>query len=127
MLCSNTAAFVDLAFTNNGALSIVNSTLSFGTTAILNGSVTIDLNNLVPGNAVLTGANVTITTNSSLKLLGATATNMTLITYSGALSGDFGSRVTGKPSGYRLVYGTGINSAVSLQPIPTSRSLLLVL
>jgi len=112
MLCSNTAATVSLIFTNNGTLSIENSTLTFGANATINGGVVIDLNNLTSGQVagatpvIQASSNLTITGTSTLTLLGATSTNLSLIACSGTVIGKFGS-VVGLPQNTVISYSAG--------------------
>jgi len=106
MYCSNTAALVTIPFTNNGTLTIINSTLTFATNAVMNGTVTIDMNRLGATNGVLLASrNLTLGTNSTLVLTG-TVTNQTLGMVSGTLSGKFSS-VQGLPGNYALSYQSG--------------------
>jgi len=123
MLCSNTAAAVDLVFTNSGTLTLVNSTLSFATNAVLNGTLAIDLNNLATNNGVVAAARtLTLGPASALTLTGA-GTNATLITYAGTLNGTFGT--ANLPPGCQLNYGTGSNSAIALKLVPSGSVILL--
>ena len=116
MLCSNTTAQVDLPFVNNGTLTIENSTLTLTNSASINGSVVIDLDNLsaaaIAGGAIQ-ASNVTLGVGSSLQLTGGIGTNLTIMTYSGHLSGTFNS--VQLPSGYNIVYGAGNSSSINVQ------------
>ena len=116
MLCTNTTAQVDLVFTNNGTLTIENSTLTLTNSATINGTVVIDQNNLsaaaIAGGAIL-ASNVTLGASSAFQLSGGVGTNLTIMTYSGHLSGTFNS--VHLPNGYTIIYGSGNNSAVRVQ------------
>ena len=108
MLCSNTTALVDLAFTNNGTLTLVNSTLTLANNTVLNGTVAIDpLSKVQAGNLTLGPASILVLPP------GTIGTNLTLMAYSGTLGGTFGS-VSNLPSGYTINFGKGSNSAVQL-------------
>ena len=98
MLCSNTTAEVDLVYTNNGTLTLVNSTLTFVTNATFNGSLHIDAGHLLSLNATVLASNLTLGANSSLVVTGA-GTNAVLITYS-TLSGGFNAITA--PAGYGI-------------------------
>jgi len=122
MLCSNTAAVVDLTFTNNGTLTLVNSTLTFATNAVLNGTVVVDLNNL-PSSGPLLAAQGNLTLGSSiLQFVGSPSSNLTLMSYAGTRSGKF--QVTGLPATYAVAYGAGANDAISLHAVPPSTVIL---
>jgi autotransporter-associated beta strand protein len=121
MLCSNTAALVTIPFTNNGTLTLVNSTLTFATNAVINGTVTIDMNRLGATNGVLlANKNLTLGKGSTLVLTG-TATNLTLGTVSGTLSGTFGT-VQGLPGNYVVVNHAG---QISVQFAPPGTCIFL--
>jgi len=126
MLCSNTTAQVDLVFTNNGTLTIENSALILTNSAVMNGVLVIDLNNLTSaekaGSAVIQASNLTLKATSSLILTG-TGTNMTLMTIPGTLNGTFGSITA--PLGCAIQYGTGSNSSISLRKVPVGTSILI--
>ena len=108
MLCSNTAAVVELLFTNNGTLTLFNSTLTLATNATFNGALHIDANHLLSLNATLLASNLTLGAGSSLVVTGA-GTNATLITYT-TLSGGFGSITS--PAGYGISVANGQVSLV---------------
>ena len=115
MLCSNTTAQVDLMFANNGTLTIENSTLTLATNAVLNGKLAVDMNNLSAA-ALATGVvhasgDLTLGGSSTLQLAGA-GTNVTVLVYSGHLSGTFAT--ISLPPGYGINYGTGLNSSISV-------------
>lgn len=122
MLCSNTAAVVMLPFTNNGTLRIVNSTLTFTTNAVLNGTVIIDLNSLTSTNAVLI-AQRDSTLGGALQFVGTPTTNLTLMTYAGARNGHF--TVTGLPYNYSVFYSATQNGAVTLKKTPPGTALFM--
>ena len=103
MLCSHTAAVVDLPFTNNGTLTLINSTLSFATNATFNGSLHIDAGHLLSLTATVLASNLTLGASSSLVVTGV-GTNATLITYT-ALSGGFSSITA--PTGYGISVANG--------------------
>ena len=103
MLCSNTTAVVDLLFTNNGTLSLFNSTLTFATNAVINGTLQFDASHLLSLNATLQASNLTLGANSSLVVTGE-GTNATLITYT-TLSGGFNSITA--PAGYGISVSNG--------------------
>lgn len=63
---------------------------------------------VVNGNLDITGATLAIT-----ELTPGTAATYVVASYSGTLTGTFGS-VTGLPAGYTLDYGTGSNSQITL-------------
>lgn len=108
MLCSNTAALVDLAFTNNGTLTLVNSTLTLSNAAVLNGTLSSD-----PLSQVRAG-NLTLGPASTLVMpVGAVGTNVTLITCSGTLSGSFNT-FSNLPAGYTVRLIKGSNGTVQL-------------
>jgi len=109
MFCSNTTARVDLPFTNNGTLTLVSSTLSLATNALVNGTVAMDFSSL------LQASNLTLNTVTSTLVLppGAAGTSMTLVACSGALSGRFGAAAN-VPSGYTLRYVNGTTGSVQL-------------
>ncbi|MDD5706175.1 MAG: hypothetical protein PHR35_09635 [Kiritimatiellae bacterium] len=107
MLVSNTAAVVDLTFTNNGTLTIVNSTLTFSKNATLNGVTAIDMGNLATTPVIVAQSDLTLGASSTLALSGTLpAGDVTLFTCAGTLTGQFGS-VTGLPSNFVLRYGAG--------------------
>ena len=103
MLCSNTTAVVDLVYTNNGTLTLFNSTLTFGTNATVNGALHIDAGHLLSLTATVLASNLTLGASSSLVVTGV-GTNATLITYT-ALSGGFSSITA--PTGYGISVANG--------------------
>ena len=113
MLCSNTTATVDLIFANRGTLEIENSTLTLASNAVVTGTLVINMNNLsaaaLTSGAVQSATNLTI--GGTLQLTG-TGTNVTLITYSGQLSGAFDTVIA--PVGYSVNYGTRNNDKIRL-------------
>ena len=122
MLCSNTAATVELAYTNNGTLTLVNSTLTFATNAVLNGTVVVDLNNLSSSGPVLAAQGNLTLGSSILQFVGSPSSNLTLMSYAGTRNGKF--QVTGLPATYAVAYGAGANDAISLHAVPPSTVIL---
>ena len=103
ILCSNTAAEVDLLFTNNGTLTLFNSTLTITTNATFNGALHIDANHLRSLSATILASNLTLGASSSMVVTGV-GTNATLATYT-TLSGNFSALTA--PAGYGISVGNG--------------------
>ena len=103
MLCSNTAALVAVPFTNNGTLTLFNSTLTFATNATFNGALRINADHLLSLTGTVLASNLTLGASSSLIVTGA-GTNATLATYT-ALSGGFSSITA--PFGYGISVANG--------------------
>jgi len=118
MLCSNTAAAVDLVFTNNGTLTLVNSTLALNANAVLAGTVVIDLDHLTNGIPVA-AQNLTLVPGSTLRFTG-TPTNTTLFTYT-SRSGAFA--VQGLPATYTVRYSNA-SGTIMLQQAPPGMVLI---
>lgn len=103
MLCSNTAAIVSVPFTNNGTLTLFNSTLTFTTNATFNGTLQLDTGHLASLNGTVLASNLTLGANSSLIVTGA-GTNAILATFT-TVSGGFGSITA--PAGYGISIANG--------------------
>lgn len=105
LLASNTTSSVDGALTNNGTLSVVNSTLTCLQGATLNGTLKVDLNQWASGGGLVVSNGLTIGASSVLELTGtySSLTSRELIRYTGTRSGMFSS-VTGLPAGYAIIY-----------------------
>jgi len=122
MLCSNTSAQVNLIFTNNGTVTIENSTLTFTNSAVMNGTIVIDLNNLTAAEAngtmsVIQASNLTLNGSSALVLTGTGSTNLTIM--SGTLNGKFGSVTTPLRTG--IYYSSG---KITLAPAAAGSAIL---
>ena len=125
MLCSNTAAVVTIPFTNNATLRIVNSTLTFTTNAVLNGTVIVDLNRLAnTGTVLIAQKDLTLGGSSALQFVGTPTTNLTLMTYTGARNGKF--QITGLPYNYSVFYSATQNGVVSLNKTPPGTALFML-
>jgi hypothetical protein len=101
-----------------GTMSITgNLTTSGGMTMEL-GAGTCDLINVT--------GNVTLNPGATITFAGTAdnVTDYTLITYTGTLTGTFSSPTV--PAGYVLDYGTGSNSAITLQFVPEPASLAML-
>ncbi len=118
MLCSNTAATVAMIFTNNGTLTIVNSTLTLTTNAVFNGALAIDLTRLATTAGVISAQrSLTLGTNSTLAFVGTPTTNAVMLTTASGYTGRFGS-VTGLPPSYSVSYA-GNTVAIRYAPVGT--------
>lgn len=117
MLASNTQATVSGTFNNNGALSVVNSTLTFTQPATINGTVNVDLNQLVIGTNLITTANLTIGAASTISFTGETPDeDVTLFHYTGTRSGTFNT-INGLPTGWNIMYGPSSNGNITLHKV----------
>jgi autotransporter-associated beta strand protein len=103
-------------------------TLGISGNTALDGILLEDVSNATADKLAVTG-NLQLTSNSALNLPGSNVYDSTTVlqiaTYSGTLSGTFGT--ANVPNGYGLFYGTfaGLPNAIVLAPVPEPGTLLL--
>jgi len=122
MLCRDTKATVNLPFTCNGELSIVNSTLTFESPATLNGELVIDVEKLPENGPCLVAENdFAFGPQSVLRFTGALPKNagpFIIANLNGAASRP--AKILGVPPDYAVKYDRESPGSISLVWAPSS-------
>jgi T5SS/PEP-CTERM-associated repeat protein len=126
MLASNTAATISGAYTNNGTLTVYNSTLTFLNPAVLNGTTVINVEHLASTNGAVRGTDLTLGPSSALQITGVYTSKETRVLFrnSGTRAGTFSS-VSALSNFWHIAYGTPLSTDVSLVYAPGGTAILI--